>query len=216
MGTVDGYIYRPMRPTSRRIARWLRNSPISPDVFTLCWFFSYLAAAACFATGERILSLAASGFILLAGLLDCLDGDLARARKSSSVAGAVLEQVLHWISQAALIIGIVLGYGEVLLPGCNPGLVVGVALLVDQMFHQLFFIINSAMDPTRNYGVLHRITAAILPFMPINSNAFLITGVFGVPQLGLAAYTMFATVVFLMVAALYYFSEKFHDQNGLG
>jgi len=210
---MDGYIYRPMRPLSRALARRLVPLPVAPDLFTACWFASYLGAAFAFAEGTLASARLGAALILLAGFFDCLDGDLARARERPSVSGAFLEQVLHWISQASLIVGIVQGYGAQVFPQVSPVLLTAIPLVADQMFHQVFFIINGAMHPERHYGMLHRLTGTLLPLMPINSNVFWISGLLGLPHYGLLAYTLLAGATFICVSSIYYLWEKGYDRH---
>jgi phosphatidylglycerophosphate synthase len=196
-----------MRPASRKLAALLINRFIAPDAITVAWAAMYIGTALLLAQGTPRCSFLGSLCILLAGFLDCLDGDLARARHKPSNAGAFLEQILHWVCQAALIIGIVVGYGTP-LSMISPLLFLGIALVADQLFHLTYFIVNSGHDPTKNYWIMHRLTAMLYPLMPINSNLIWISGLIGLPLLGLTVWVAVAIVVTLVNCAVYYWVEK--------
>jgi len=210
---MDGLIDKTMRPASIKVAQALRNHRIHPDFITTCGFICNFIAAICFAYGQAEYSILASLFILLAIFLDCLDGDLARIRNLPTQSGAFLEQIAHWICQALLIIGIVIGYDGRIDLLIDPILMLGLALVSDQMFHLIFFIINGGMRTDKSYGSLHIIVRKILPLMPINSNVFWITGMLTIPQYGLIVYTVFSASMFLIIASIFYMSERRFDQE---
>ena len=205
--STDSFLYRPMRPASRKLATLLLNRMIAPDAITVAWAAMYIGASFLFAQGTGRCSFLGSLCILSAGFLDCLDGDLARARHKPSNAGAFLEQIFHWVCQAALIIGIVTGYGTP-LSMLSPLLFLGTALVADQMFHLTYFIVNSGYDRTKNYWVIHRLTALLYPLMPINSNLIWMTGLVGLPHLGLAVWVAVAIVVTVINCTIYYWVER--------
>jgi phosphatidylglycerophosphate synthase len=204
---TDLFLNRPMRPASRKLAALLLNKYVSPDAITTAWAATYIGAALLFAQGTPRCSLFGSLCILLAGFLDCLDGDLARARHKSSTGGAFLEQTFHWICQAALIIGIVVGYGAP-YSMMSPLLFLGIALVADQMFHLTYFIINSGYDQTKSYWIMHRMTALLYPLMPINFNLIWISGLIGLPLLGLTIWVTVAVVVTVLNCVVYYWVER--------
>lgn len=62
-----------------------------------------VAASVLLALGN---SAVATLLVIAAVFLDCLDGDLARARGQSTISGTLLEQIAHWIGNMALASGI--------------------------------------------------------------------------------------------------------------
>jgi phosphatidylglycerophosphate synthase len=94
-----------MREVSLRFTRHLLDSPLSPNQYT------GLMIAAGFAAGAALLIPGLAGAILGALLiqayllLDCVDGELARYRKQTSITGVYLDRVGHYLSEAALLVG---------------------------------------------------------------------------------------------------------------
>jgi aspartate aminotransferase-like enzyme/phosphatidylglycerophosphate synthase len=87
---------------SGRAARLLVDTPVTSNALTLLWGLLLTLSGYALAIDARI---AAFAFVLIAVFLDCLDGDLARARRQSSDAGTLLEQVAHWVGNMAIAAG---------------------------------------------------------------------------------------------------------------
>jgi CDP-diacylglycerol--glycerol-3-phosphate 3-phosphatidyltransferase len=100
----------------RRIAaRWITNplnvvlakGRIKPNTLTWCALAISLIAAATIATNHVIIG----GFlVLLSGLFDILDGALARLTNQSTRFGALLDSTFDRISDAAILLGILVLY----------------------------------------------------------------------------------------------------------
>jgi len=88
---------------SEPIVQLLAAMPISPNALTWLGFLLNVGAAALIATGHL---LAASLVVLLAGLFDILDGALARRTNRITRFGGILDSTLDRLSEAALLIGI--------------------------------------------------------------------------------------------------------------
>ena len=106
------------------VVRLLAKTSITPNAITWFGFLLAVGAAALITTGH----LFAAGFVvLIAGFFDILDGALARHTKQTTRFGAVLDSTLDRLSEAVLLLGILVLYAreqsfaEILL--------VGVALL---------------------------------------------------------------------------------------
>jgi len=88
---------------SRRVAafvvRTVRPTPITPDILTLLSMAVGVAAAVALAVGEPIV--AALG-IVMSVMLDCADGQLARARGTGSPLGRVIDGLADYVVGAAL------------------------------------------------------------------------------------------------------------------
>lgn len=112
--------YRLTQPAVRLLAR----TSITPSALTWFGFLLAVGAAALIITGH----LFAAGFVvLLAGFFDILDGALARYTNQVTRFGAALDSVLDRVSEAVLLIGILVIYaGE---QAFGPTLLVSVALL---------------------------------------------------------------------------------------
>jgi phosphatidylglycerophosphate synthase len=94
-----------MRRISSRITRHLINAPVTPNGLT------YLMMVAGVLGGAALLIPGLTGAVLGAVLiqvylgLDCVDGELARWRRQTSVTGVYLDRTGHYISEAALLTG---------------------------------------------------------------------------------------------------------------
>ena len=106
------------------IARFLSKTPITPS--TITWFgFLLNVGAAILIITEHLL--VAGLVVLIAGFLDMLDGALARHTNQVTRFGAVLDSTLDRLSEAVLLIGILVLYaGEQSITGI---LLVSVALI---------------------------------------------------------------------------------------
>lgn len=128
--TVAGYLTEP-------IARLLAKTSITPSVITWFGFCLAVGAAALIATGH----LFAAGFVvLIAGFFDILDGALARRTNQATRFGAVLDSTLDRLSEAVILLGILVlfllteeRYLFTLLTREWAILFVGVALLISPL-----------------------------------------------------------------------------------
>ena len=97
---VTQFLYRPI---STRIAGVLARTGVSPVTVTWVGAAVALAGGALFAGGYYL----AGALVTLASVIvDCVDGDLARATDQSSTVGAFLDSVLDRWMDAALILGL--------------------------------------------------------------------------------------------------------------
>ncbi|MCK1815672.1 CDP-alcohol phosphatidyltransferase family protein [Streptomyces carpaticus] len=94
-----------MREISLRWTRHLVNTRITPNQLT------YLMVLAGIAAGGVLLVPGIAGAILAALLiqlyllLDCVDGEVARWRSTTSITGVYLDRVGHYLAEAALLVG---------------------------------------------------------------------------------------------------------------
>jgi phosphatidylglycerophosphate synthase len=99
-----GLLY--MRWISLRVTRLLVNSPITANGYT------YLMILAGFGAGAALLIPGVTGAVLGALLiqvyllLDCVDGELARWRRQTSITGVYLDRVGHYLCEAAFLVGL--------------------------------------------------------------------------------------------------------------
>jgi CDP-diacylglycerol--glycerol-3-phosphate 3-phosphatidyltransferase len=95
------------REVFRPVGRFLAARKVSPDHLTILGLCLSLLAALMLGRG----SFFAAGFVLLlAGLCDILDGDVARERGVVSTFGAFLDSTLDRVSEGALYIGLAAFY----------------------------------------------------------------------------------------------------------
>ncbi len=96
--TVGNYLIQPA-------VRFLARTSITPSIITCFGFLLAVGAAALIVTGH----LFAAGFVVLfAGFFDMLDGALARYTNQTTCFGAVLDSILDRLSEAVLLVGILL------------------------------------------------------------------------------------------------------------
>ena len=97
------------------VVRLLSRTPITPSAITWFGFLLTVGAAALIITGHL---LAAGVVVLIAGFFDMLDGALARRTNQTTRFGAVLDSTLDRLSEAVLLIGILVLYaGEQSITG---------------------------------------------------------------------------------------------------
>ena len=108
--------------------RLLARTPITPTALTWFGFLLAVGAAVLIIRGYLLIA----GFVVLvAGFFDMLDGALARRTNQTTRFGAVLDSTLDRLSEAVLLIGILVHYvGEQSLTGI---LLASVALVVSLM-----------------------------------------------------------------------------------
>jgi CDP-diacylglycerol--glycerol-3-phosphate 3-phosphatidyltransferase len=95
------------REIFKPIGRNLAARGVSPDHLTILGVILSLLAALLLGRGSFL----AAGFtMLLAGLFDILDGDVARARGIVSAFGAFLDSTLDRVSEGALYVGLAYFY----------------------------------------------------------------------------------------------------------
>ena len=91
------------------VVRFLSRTPITPSAITWFGFLLTVGAAALIITGHLL----AAGFVvLIAGFFDMLDGALARRTNQATRFGAVLDSTLDRLSEAVLLLGILVIYAE--------------------------------------------------------------------------------------------------------
>lgn len=83
-----------MRPLSIRITWVLLKTEITPIQVTLLGSALGILAALLFTYNQYALSIAAAILLYLSSVLDCVDGEIARARKLESRTGALLDYTL--------------------------------------------------------------------------------------------------------------------------
>jgi phosphatidylglycerophosphate synthase len=95
-----------MRRVSPYLTRALVPTRVSPNALTGLMSLVGLAAAALTSLGGILAALGAVLLIQVQLLLDCSDGELARVRGQSSPAGVYLDRIGHYVTEAALPIGL--------------------------------------------------------------------------------------------------------------
>ncbi len=95
------------RTISGPVTTILVKTKLTPNMVTITGFLVCMGAAVAIAGGHLLLG---GALALGSGVFDLLDGALARAQKSSTKFGALLDSTLDRISDAGLIMGLVVHY----------------------------------------------------------------------------------------------------------
>lgn len=94
-----------MREISLRCDRYLVNTRITPNQLTYLMVVAGLAAGAALLVPGLTGALLGAVLIQLYLLLDCVDGEVARWRKQTSITGVYLDRIGHYLCEAALLVG---------------------------------------------------------------------------------------------------------------
>lgn len=94
-----------MREVSLRWTRHLVNSRITPNQLTYLMVLAGVSAGAALLIPGIAGAVAAALLIQLYLLLDCVDGEVARWRKQTSITGVYLDRIGHYLAEAALLTG---------------------------------------------------------------------------------------------------------------
>ncbi len=107
---LDGLVaYFVMRPLSRLMTRALVNTRVSQHIVTMLALATGLVGALLASRGTRQGVMAAGFLYFGTGILDCVDGDLARLRLAQSRLGAWLDSLTDEAVTFSLVLG--LGHG---------------------------------------------------------------------------------------------------------
>ncbi|MQS07202.1 CDP-alcohol phosphatidyltransferase family protein [Streptomyces sp. IF17] len=94
-----------MREISLRWTRLLVNSRITPNQLTHLMVLAGVGAGAALLIPGILGAVLAALLIQLYLLLDCVDGEVARWRRQTSVTGVYLDRIGHYLAEAALLVG---------------------------------------------------------------------------------------------------------------
>ena len=108
---ADGYVAAHLNrrlsvPISARLAR----TPITPTQITVISFLIALVGAAFFTVDRRWTAVIAALLVQLSSVVDGCDGEVARLKHQATARGGWLDTMLDRYADAAVVIGITLGY----------------------------------------------------------------------------------------------------------
>lgn len=103
---LDLYLYRPV---AFALVRLISRSPISPNQITLLSLASGLVAAVLYERWTFSSIQLAGVMMILANILDCSDGQLARMQHSGTRFGRLVDGVADWIIGVAVFVAIGIG-----------------------------------------------------------------------------------------------------------
>ncbi len=98
-------------PLAACVVSALRNTPVTPNQVTYVSILFGLAAAWAFAKGTGGAMLAGGLLLEVTLILDCADGQLARAKNCSSEWGRLLDGIAGYIAYLAVVAGLAIGLG---------------------------------------------------------------------------------------------------------
>jgi len=109
--SADGFVDRFFnRPCGRVLSRLLIHTSISPNAVSLASVAIGLAAAGCFGMGSYSSAVVAALLFQLSAIVDCVDGDLARALFKETPLGKWLDlagdQIVHLSVFAGIAVGL--------------------------------------------------------------------------------------------------------------
>lgn len=91
-----------INPINVHLARFIGRTPLTPNQITVISFILAVAASIFLVSGRWGIQAAGGGMLLIAYLLDCLDGDLARLKGLKSPLGAMLDPILDRCGEIAI------------------------------------------------------------------------------------------------------------------
>ena len=106
MEPVNRYLHVPI---AARLVAVLKNTPVTPDQVTYASILFGLLSAYCFSRGVYSALVLAGILLEITLLLDCADGQLARAKGCSSEWGRILDGIAGYISYLSVVIGMMVG-----------------------------------------------------------------------------------------------------------
>jgi phosphatidylglycerophosphate synthase len=98
-----------LRSISLFITKILLYFPVTPNMVTSVGILITILATVLFASGTYSYMLIASILVLLAYVCDCIDGEIARCKKISSIKGSFYDDLSYALIETLPIIGITIG-----------------------------------------------------------------------------------------------------------
>jgi phosphatidylglycerophosphate synthase len=146
-----------MRRVSAHVTRRVLGLPVTPNGWTVLMIVVGVAGAAILAVPGLWTAIAAAAAIQVYLLLDCVDGEVARWRRTTSAAGVYLDRLGHYTVEAALLAALGIrvdgGYAAIGL-GTVVGLVAAVLALLSKAETDLVVVARASaglpMDAERD------------------------------------------------------------------
>jgi len=138
------------RPAAFVLVKSIASLPITPNQVTMASLAAGLAAAYAFGIGSRAGLTWGALFYLLANILDCADGQLARLQKSGTLLGRIVDGWADYISGTAVFVGVGIGLESTGAGAWWLVVFAGLSSAVHAMFfdrHQSEFISSKAGEP---------------------------------------------------------------------
>ncbi|MZH13381.1 MAG: CDP-alcohol phosphatidyltransferase family protein [Nitrospinae bacterium] len=99
-------------PIAKRIVRVLKNTFITPNQVTYLSVLAGFASGYSFSQGTWVSSFIGGLLLELTLILDCVDGQLARAKNMASDWGRLIDGIAGYFAYLAVVYGIISGYPD--------------------------------------------------------------------------------------------------------
>jgi len=204
-------IYVPLRLVSTILSWHLARFGVSPNVCTALGTAVAGLAAWFLSQGDTWSLRVSAGFVLTAYLLDCMDGEVARAGGKSTALGAHLDQFSNWFTVLALQIG--LAQGAAVAAKDTVFLVWGLYALAGWCtFYYLYLQIARWVSDEADYRALRRLSAVLFWVMPLDENLVIVFALWGRPDLGIRCSAIVSVTLSLAVVTLYILHTTIHER----
>lgn len=168
-GRSEPYIYRGLRRLSVLLSYVCVRLDIAPNLITVLSTGAAVIAAMLLATGDSLLVRLAAIAVVISYILDCMDGEIARASGRESILGIQLEHMTSWMIIGLLQSGAAIG---VLRTHHNPLLLMAsFASLVSWYGLYFFFLQLRLWIPKESkFGALRGASRIMYALMPMDQN----------------------------------------------
>ncbi|HSK91130.1 MAG TPA: CDP-alcohol phosphatidyltransferase family protein [Euzebyales bacterium] len=136
-----------MRQISLHVTRRAIGLPITPNGWTVIMIVVGVAGAALLAVPGLATAVGAALAVQVYLLLDCVDGEVARWRRTTSAAGVYLDRLGHYVVEAALLIalGVRVDGGPAAIAGATTlGLLAAVLALLSKAESDLVMVARAS------------------------------------------------------------------------
>ena len=106
---VNIYIHDPI---AKRLVRVLKNTCFTPNQVTYLSVLVGFVSGYSFSQGTWVSSIAGGVLLELTLILDCVDGQLARAKNMASDLGRLIDGIAGYFAYLAVVYGIIVGYPD--------------------------------------------------------------------------------------------------------
>ena len=106
---VNIYIHDPI---AKRLVRVLKNTCFTPNQVTYLSVLVGFVSGYSFSQGTWVYSIAGGILLELTLILDCVDGQLARAKNMASDWGRLIDGIAGYFAYLAVVYGIIVGYPD--------------------------------------------------------------------------------------------------------
>ena len=106
---VNIYIHDPI---AKRLVRVLKNTCFTPNQVTYLSVLVGFVSGYSFSQGTWVSSIAGGMLLELTLILDCVDGQLARAKNMASDWGRLIDGIAGYFAYLAVVYGIIVGYPD--------------------------------------------------------------------------------------------------------